>query len=437
MIEKIEIQFNYLTSQLKAYLPKQGYLGRYTLFQVEEPECPTYLFQKAISEPIGNISWFLNSPSDYKNILIVLSDSFRYTGIEKILPELLNYLDYKGISANKLTFAVSTGAHRPPTEEELRTIMSPEVYSEFRSNTIIPNPTNLEEYSLLGKTRRGTPVYIHKSVTDADLVILTGTIVFHYFAGFGGGRKSLVPGLSALPTIQHNHSLSIDPQTHKIHSEVKLGKMENNPVAEDMLEATLMVKRNILTLNTVLSTRKEILRIFFGDLVEAHKKGTNFARSLYEIQIPEKSDIVIANAENAKNFLQSHKALVNAWQARKTPHGKIIFIAPSPEGIGGYRFTEWLKIRDLNKLIEKMSKEGEVNGQTVVSTLEKSPHTYFLTEMKDEEVALLGGIKISSIEEGFELATAELSKHGITNPTWLYLPNASYSVPRVSSLHSF
>ncbi|MCX8066144.1 MAG: nickel-dependent lactate racemase [Candidatus Hydrogenedentes bacterium] len=437
MGENIEISFVYKTLEVSACLPKKGYLGTFTPALTRVKKDPLSLLEKAIKQPIGDISWFLNTNLNYQNVLIVIPDAFRYTGIEKILPEFISYLNSHGISRDKIRFAVSTGAHRPPSEEELKNIMSPEIYIEFRNKIIIPNPANLEEFSLIGKTKRGTPVYIHKCVLQSDLVILTGTIVFHYFAGFGGGRKSLVPGLSAIPTIQHNHALSIDPETYKLHPNVKIGKMENNPVAEDILEATLMIKKNILILNSILSPEKDILSIYFGDLIEAHRQGTEFARSVYEISIPEKAEIVIANAGNAKNFLQSHKALVNAWQARKEPYGKIILIAPSPEGIGGHRFKEWLETKNLNKLVEKMKKEGEVNGQTVISTLEKSPHTYFLTEMNNEEIALLGGTKINSIEEGFDLAVAELAKCGNTSPTWLYLPHASYSVPKIEQLHPF
>ncbi len=432
----VNLQIEYISSKINARLPKSGYLG--TFFpQFNLPsENHISILQKSLKQPIGDLSLLLNKKSKSRSILIVLSDSFRHTGIEKILPEFLNYLYENQYQPENMRFAIATGAHRPPTKDELVNIMSYPVYSEFHSQIIIPSPTNLEEYVFLGTTKRNTPVYIHRCVIESDVIVLTGTIVFHYFAGFGGGRKSLVPGLSALPTIQHNHALSIHPETRYIHPEVKIGKMDNNPVSEDILEATQMITKPIFVLNTVLSPDKNILGIFFGDLVKAHIEGTKFAKKVYETPIPEKADIVIANAGNVKNFLQSHKALVNAWQARKEPNGMVILITPSPEGIGGYKFRDWLEIKDIQKLIEKMTKEGEVNGQTVISTLEKSPFTYFLTEMSASEVELLGGTKISTLEEGFEIASSELAKHGTENPTWLYLPYASYSIPVIRSSHS-
>ncbi len=436
MLGNIQIKFEYQSTLMEATLPMSEYLGSFCPQFNTQPHNHLVLLHKALKQPIGDISPILTrKKSRLSNILIVLSDSFRYTGIEKILQEFLYYLYEHGFQSENIRFAIATGAHRPPSEEELINIMSHSVYSEFRSKIVIPSPTNLDEYSFIGNTSRNTPIYIHKSVMESELIILTGTIVFHYFAGFGGGRKSLVPGLSALPTIQHNHTLSIHPETQYLHPNVKLGKMEKNPVAEDMLEATQMIDKPIITLNTVLSPDKKIVGIFFGELVQAHKEGIKLARTIYETPIPEKADIVIANAGNVKNYLQSHKALVNAWLARKEPHGRIILIAPSIEGIGGYRFENWLEIKDVKKLVDKMTKEGEVNGQTVVSTIEKSPYTYFLTEMSESEVELLGGKKIKTLEEGFQLATEELAKNGITHPKWLYLPFASYSVPVTSSSH--
>ncbi|MGC8847183.1 MAG: lactate racemase domain-containing protein, partial [Candidatus Hydrogenedens sp.] len=260
----------------------------------------------------------------------------------------------------------------------------------------------------------------------------TGTILYHYFAGFGGGKKLIVPGLSALPTIRHNHALSIHPEKCEIHPDVRLGKLDGNPVAEDLMEATLLTQKNYFIINTILSPDKKILKIFCGDLIKAHQQGAEYAQQVYSINIPHLADIVIASAGDAKNFLQSHKALVNAWQARKKPHGRIIFIAPCIEGLGGYQFQKWLEIGETEQLVTHLREKGEVNGQTVISTLEKSPYTYFLTEMDEKMVNLLGGKKISSIEEGFQLACEELKKVGILKPSWIFLPHASYSVPYIS-----
>lgn len=414
-------------------LSDKNFLGTYELNFTKIDLSPEDLFHQAIQKPIGVAKNPLNKNLQDRNISIVISDSFRYTGLEQFISPLLKLLLTSGCKPENLKFLVACGSHRPPTETELQSILTPQVFNNFKEQIFIPDPKDLSQYNYLGTTKQGTPVYVYKEVMESDFLILTGTILFHYFAGFGGGRKLIVPGLSALPTIQHNHALSIHPTRCEIHPDVKIGRLDGNPVAEDLLEATLMTKKNIFIINTVLSPAKKILNMFCGDLIEAHKAGADFARDIYSVNIPQTADIVIASAGDSKNFLQSHKALVNAWQARKKPYGKIIFIAPCPEGLGGFQFKEWLKIRDPEKLVAHLRKNGEVNGQTVISTLEKSPHTYFLTEMDKETVSLLGGEKIETIEEGFKLACEELKKSGISEPTWMFLPHALYSVPVISN----
>ncbi|HOV33059.1 MAG TPA: nickel-dependent lactate racemase [Candidatus Hydrogenedens sp.] len=415
-------------------LPKKNYLGTYELNFTEIDISPEDLFYKAIQKPIGVSKNLLSKNLRDKNISIVISDSFRYTGLEQFISPLLKLLFSSGCKPESIKILVACGSHRPPTETELQSILTPQVFNNFKEQIFIPDPNDLSQYNYLGNTKRGTPVYVYKELMASNFLILTGTILFHYFAGFGGGRKLIVPGLSALPTIQHNHALSIHPTRCEISPDVKIGKLDGNPVAEDLLEATLMTKKDIFIINTVLSPAKKILNMFCGDLIEAHKAGANFAREIYSVNIPQSADIVIATAGDSKNFLQSHKALVNAWQARKKTYGKIIFIAPCPEGLGGFQFKEWLEIRNPEKLVAHLRKNGEVNGQTVISTLEKSPHTYFLTEMDKETVSLLGGRKIETVEEGFKIAYKELKKSGISEPTWMFLPHALYSVPVISNI---
>lgn len=432
LLNKIPISLFYNNQEIKTSLPQEGFRGIFELQSPTTQNSPENLFEEAVQNPIGNTINPFYQKIDKLNISIAISDSFRYTGLEQFIKVMINKLLDCGASPEKLKFLVSVGSHRPPTETELKLLLTPDIYNTFKQNIFIPKPDNLEQYDYLGKTKRGTPVYIYKEVMKSDFLILTGTILYHYFAGFGGGRKLIVPGLSALPTICHNHALSIHPEKCEIHPDVRLGKLEGNPVAEDLIEATLLTQKNYFIVNTVLSPDKKILKIFCGDLIKAHQTGAQFARKVYSIRIPESADIVIASAGEAKNFLQSHKALVNAWQARKNPYGKIIFIAPCIEGLGGYQFQKWIEIGNPEQLVAHLRKNGEVNGQTVISTLEKSPYTYFLTEMDEKMVHLLGGKKIGSIEEGFQLACQELKKIGISKPSWIFLPHASYSVPYVS-----
>ena len=126
-----------------------------------------------------------------------------------------------------------------------------------------------------------------------------------------------------------------------------------------------------------------------------------------------------------KNFVQTHKALFNAYQAVK-PDGRIVLLAPCPEGLGGEQFTKWLRLGDRSSIIAGLRRESEINGQTALSTREKAPITLLVTEMGEEECALLGARKVGPLQEAVDLALAEVPAAA---PSIYLMPSAAYTVP--------
>lgn len=384
----------------------------------------------AIEHPIGLEQNLYASVRPGDTIAIVVSDAFRQTGIEQILPVLLDGLAQAGIRDRDIQFFFATGSHRPPTEAEQEWILGPAVYARFKHQAFCHNPSDPENLVFVGTTSRGTPVSMNKRAHACTHLILTGAVVLHYFGGFGGGRKSVLPGLASLETIASNHSLNLHPIRPELNPDVRIGVLDGNPVAEDMMEgARLCGVRYII--NTVLDRHHRIAGIFAGELDAAHRVAADFARRLFAVPITQKADLVIATSGAAKNFIQSHKALFNACQAL-APNGRIVFLCRAPEGFGGEKFSRWLGLGSREAIIAELRKNAEINGQTALSTIEKGPKCVLLTELSDSEIEKLGARRAETLEAALALVREELANEGCGDPSYYVMPSASYTVPMVS-----
>lgn len=376
------------------------------------------------SQPLG---------SDFRTgqtVAIIVSDSFRKTGVHLLLPCLVSRLLDAGIRAEDVLFVYATGTHRGPTLEEEAEILGPDLHARFKEQTHAHDPHDLDGLTHVGDTSRGTPVYLNRRVCACDHVIVTGSVVFHYFGGFGGGRKAVLPGIAGVETIARNHAMNLSPEEDTLNPAVQIGALSGNPVAEDMLEGARLLPVSLM-INTVLNRDGEIAGLFVGDLVQAHESAAAFAQTLYATPIARQADLVIASAGPAKNYIQSHKALYNAFQAMR-PGGRIVFLAPAPEGYGGNKFQQWVSLGSPGAVIAELRKNAEINGQTALSTLQKAPSALFVTEMSEEDVSRLGGRKAATLQDAIDIALQELAAEGERTPTAYLMPSAGYSVPMMS-----
>ncbi len=356
-------------------------------------------------------------------VTVVVSDSFRKTHIERVLPHLLRRMGAAGVRDEDITFLYATGTHRGPTPAEAEAILGPEVFRRFGARAVTHDPRDDAGLVHLGTTSRGTPVRLNRLVVETDHLVVTGSVVLHYFGGFGGGRKALLPGVASVDAIAANHAMNLHPTEDALDPAVCIATLDGNPVAEDMLEGALMVPVRLLV-NTVLDRYGEIAGVFAGDLVAAHRDACAFAARLYRAPIREQADLVIAAAGNTRNFVQTHKALYNAHQAMK-PGGRIILLARCEEGLGGEQFTQWLRLGNRAAIIARLRVQSEINGQTALSTIEKAPSAIFVTDMPEGEVAKLGAQRTDTLGQALELVRAQLPP----DPSVHVMPAAAYTVP--------
>jgi len=333
---------------------------------------------RALAEPIGA------PPVDEvvfpgESVVIITSDITRPCPSDVILPPLIRTLNEAGIRDEDITVVFAVGSHRRHTDEEMRRMVGDDVYS--RVHTV---DSDTEDTVFLGTTSRGTPVNIFSTVAQADRRICVGNIEFHYFAGYSGGGKAIMPGVSERNAIQANHSRMVEETS-------KAGAIEGNQVRLDIEEAVDICGCDYI-LNVVLNEDKKVVKAVAGDHREAHRVGCQFLDEMYKVRLPRLADIVIATPGGYPkdiNLYQTQKSLDNAKHAVR-PGGIIILVGQCPEGLGEHVFEEWLLAAEKPAdLITRVKQEFRLGGHKAVAiamVLEKAD-IFFVSDMPAEEAA--------------------------------------------------
>lgn len=298
------------------------------LIGFEEPpaiRCPEGL-RAAFRSPLGTPP-LSDLARGSRRVVIIVSDSTRGVPTAKIMPMVLEELARAGVHVKNITVIVATGVHRPATQDEIREIVGEE---NLKGLTVI-NHNPYDEHLLvsLGKTSFGTPVEVSRAVFEADVRISIGKVEPHEFAGFSGGRKSVLPGVASERTIEINHRPEM-----LMSPEARPGQLERNPIHLDMVEAAGMLKIHF-TVNLVLNQAGETIGIFTGGLDEAHAAAVGFMRSFCQITLKERPDIIVTTPGRPLNinFYQSVKPLI-ALAPVMGPGGVLVLYCSCRDGIG-------------------------------------------------------------------------------------------------------
>ncbi len=242
-----------------------------------------------------------------QKIVIVTSDISRPMPSFDALPDVLDDLYAAGCAKEDITVVLALGSHREHTDEEKKKLVGERVYQE-----VLVEDSDAHGFVHVGDTKHGTPVDIAKRVIEADFRICMGNVEFHYFAGYSGGYKAIMPGCSTPSAIQCNHSMIVSP-------DAITGKIQGNPIREDIEEAGAMVGVDFIV-NAVLDEHKHIVYATAGDVTEAHRDACRYLDKMYRKPIPERADIVLVSQGGAPkdaNLYQTQKALDNSEHAVK------------------------------------------------------------------------------------------------------------------------
>ena len=340
-----------------------------------------------------------------EKVVIVTSDITRPTGSEIYLPLLVQRLNQAGVRDRDIEIIIALGIHRKQTEAEQRRIVG-ELYRRIKVSDHDCDAPGALVY--LGDTARGIPVEVNRSVAEADRLILTGAVTFHYFAGFGGGRKSLLPGVSSRKSCMASHFalLNIGEGSGK-NPKAVTGNLEGNPVHEAMLEACAMRPPDFI-LNSVLTPDKRILAAFAGDWREAHLAGCRFYARAFSYPIPAQADLVVVSCGGFPkdiNLIQAHKSMEYASRALK-PGGVMILLAECRDGYGNATFFNWFSYASCGELESALRMRYEINGQTAWSVKEKAERFRILlvSKLPPAEVSAMGMIPAQTPQQALDLA---------------------------------
>lgn len=313
-----------------------------------------------------------------ETIVIITSDITRPCPSHLILPELLRELSAAGIADSQITVVLALGSHRVHTPEERRQLVGDEVYDR-----VACVDSAKEGFIHVGTTKAGTPVDIDPVVAAADRRICVGNIEFHYFAGYSGGAKAIMPGVSTRDAIQKNHS-------KMVLDTACAGNLHGNPLRQDIEEAAAMVGVDFI-LNVVLDEEKQIVKAVAGDLRKAHEAGCAFLDQLYKIRIPRRADIVITTPGGFPkdiNLYQAQKALDNAKHAVRDG-GIIILAASCKEGLGESVFEQWmLDSASPDEMIERIGRDFQLGGHkaAAISMVLKKSRILLVSDLPDDFV---------------------------------------------------
>ena len=293
-------------------------------------------------------------------VTVVISDITRaYMHQERICPLLLDYLhDVCGVPYEHIVYLVAVGTHRAQTEEEFARIASPYVAERVR----ILNHDCDGELVRVGVTSRGTEVDVNPLVVGRKVILLGGT-VHHFFAGYGGGRKSILPGVAGRATIMQNHAHALDPMAAQPNPLCGLGVTHLNPVHEDMAEAAALVNP-VFGINMIVDGQGRHLALPSGHWFRAWEESCQLVDRFNGVEIPQRADAVVVCAGGCPkdiNLYQSCKSLINACQAVK-PGGRLIFISECREGGGPAEFFDWSKYLPDNSLDRELRAHFTVAG---------------------------------------------------------------------------
>ncbi len=387
---------------------------------------------EALNRPVGSPPLReLAHPGD--RVCIVFTDITRASPDHLLVPAILAELTAAGVQEEDITLLCGIGMHRPSTPEEKAAKLGADVVARYR---VIDNePRNPQALVDLGITPGGVPVWVHRAAVEADLLIATGLVEPHQYAGYSGGRKTVAVGAAGEPLIAHTHGPAFVD-----HPGTRLGRIEGNPFHEAVTEAARRAGLRFI-LNVVLDDEKRILKVAAGEPEAAFQELVGFARTVYEVEIPHQYDVVIGGAGYPKDS--------NLYQASRA--ASYLFFAPTPvvrpggfliiparceegagEGVGEQRFFAALRdAPDVQFILDDARAHGYPPGQQrafVMAKVLEQARVVIVGSQHPEVVKACKMIPAATMDEALALAAQELGKELDV----LIVPHALLTLPVVT-----
>jgi nickel-dependent lactate racemase len=386
----VDVWLPYGKSEVCVRIPTRNFLGSIEPKEKQYgvPDAKAEI-ERALKEPIGSKRLREIVKPEHK-VAIVVDDGTRPAPSRVMVPSILDELNAAGVKDENVTVIFGCGAHRAVTREEAVNLLGEAVLNRVKT---ISHDCKANDLVFVGTTQtHGTEVYLNRVFSEADVKILTGDVCFHYYAGYGGGRKSVLPAISGEETIKQNHALLL-------HPDARTGVLQGNPVHEDMVEAARLAKVNFV-LNVVANSKGEVVRAFAGDLEQVFSEGVRVVDEMYRVPVELKADIVVVSSGGYPsdiNLYQAYKGVDSALEVVKRG-GVVVLVAECPEGHGNQAFYDWMvKFNDVKAVEKEVKRNFVVGGHKAY---------YLLKALQNHQIILVSSMPDYYASSIFKLKTA-------------------------------
>jgi len=385
----VDVWLPYGNTDVCARIPTRNFLGAIEPLSKPGVPDPTAEIKRALRKPFNSKALTDIVKPEHK-VAIVVDDATRSAPSNLMVPPILDELEGGGVKEEGITVIFGCGSHKPVSHEEALKLLGEKVLDRVRA---VSHDCKSQDLVYLGKTgKHGTKIHLNRAFAEADIKILTGDVCYHYYAGYGGGRKSVLPAVCGEETIRHNHAMLL-------HSSAEAGVLEGNPVHEDMAEAAKLAKVDFI-LNVVLNKEGEIVQAFAGDLEQAFFEGVKLIDEMYRIKVDRKAEIVVVSPGGHPadvNLYQAYKAVDAALRVVKRG-GVIILVAECPQGHGNAAFYEWMnKYEDLKAIRRNIKRNFVLGGHKAY---------YLMKALQEIQIILISSIPDYYASNVFKLKTA-------------------------------
>ncbi|MEM2969087.1 MAG: nickel-dependent lactate racemase [Candidatus Bathyarchaeia archaeon] len=422
----VDVWIPYGKSEVCARIPARNLLG--TIEPKEQAGAPDARaeIERALREPIGSKRLSEIAKPEHK-VAIVVDDFTRSTPSHAMILPVLAELNAAGVKDENVTVIFGCGTHRAVKPEEAASLLGEEALKRVKA---ISHDCKAPDLVYVGKTKTyDNKVYLNRVFAEADVKVLLGDVGFHYYAGYGGGRKSVLPAVAGAETIQHNHAMLL-------HASARTGVLEGNPVHVDMTEAARLAKVDFI-LNVVTNSKDEIVKAFAGDLELAFNEAVKLVDEMYRVPVDQRADIVVVSAGGYPtdiDLYQAYKAVDNALEVAKR-NGVIILVAECVEGHGNAVFYDWMaRLGDLKKVEHEIKRNFVMGGHKAY---------YLLRALQRHQIILVSSMPDYYATNIFKLKTARAVNDALSEAfrmagsaakVWV-MPHGTLTLPEVKSIN--
>jgi nickel-dependent lactate racemase len=420
----VDVWLPYGKTDVCVRIPARNFLGSIMPKQLPAAPDAKAEIERALNAPIGSKKLREIAKPESK-VAIVVDDATRHAPSDVMLVPVLAELNVAGVKDENVTVIFGCGTHRAVTADEARKLLGEEACRRVKAISHDCRATDLVH---VGNTKtHDNKVYLNGVFAEADVKILLGDVGFHYYAGYGGGRKSVLPAVAGEETIKHNHAMLLNLNA-------RTGILEGNPVHEDMTEAAKLAKVDFIV-NTVSNSKCEIVKAFAGDVEQAFLEAVKAVDEMYRVAVDRRADIVVASPGGYPadmNLFQAYKALDNALGVVKRG-GVVVLVAECAEGHGNQVFYDWMvRLGDLKAMEREIKRNFALGGHKAY---------YLLKALQNHQIILVSSLpdyyamnifKMKTSRAVNDALTEALKTAGSSARVWA-IPCGNYLFPEVKA----